>query len=46
MFPLSKITNPVHTSQFILVKDHSSDLVNDLLINKTIPFSLINKING
>ena len=40
MSPLSKITNPENTSQFKLVKDSSSDRVNDLKINKTIPITL------
>ena len=37
--PLSKITNPEHTSQFKLVKDPGSNGLN-LLINKTIPVTL------
>ena len=40
MSPLSRITNPDNTSQFRLVKDHSSNRVNDLKINKTIPITL------
>ena len=40
MSPLSKITNPEHTSQFKLVKDHNSNRVNDLLIKNTIPITL------
>ena len=40
MSPLSKITNPENTSQFKLVKDSSSNMVNDLKINKTIPITL------
>ena len=40
MSPLSKITNPKNTSQFKLVKDHNSNRVNDLKINKTIPITL------
>ena len=40
MTPLSKITNPEHTSQFKLVKDHNSNRVNDLLIKNTIPIIL------
>ena len=39
MSPLSKITNPDNTSQFRLVKDHNSNRVNDLKINKTIPIT-------
>ena len=35
--PLSKITNPENTSQFKLVKDCTSNRVNDLKRNKTIP---------
>ena len=38
--PLSKITNPENFSKFKLVKDSSSNRVNDLKINKTIPFTL------
>ena len=33
------ITNREHTTQFKLVKDPNSNRVNDLLINKTIPFT-------
>ena len=40
MSPLSRITNPDNTSQFRLVKDPSSNRVNDLKINKTIPITL------
>ena len=40
MSPLSRITNPDNTSQFRLVKDHNSNRVNDLKINKTIPITL------
>ena len=35
--PLSKITNPENTSLFKLVKDSTSNRVNDLLIHNTIP---------
>ena len=42
--PLSKITNFELSSHFELVKDPSLNLVNDLLINKTIPFSLSNNL--
>ena len=42
MSPLSKITNPENTSQFKLVKDSSSNRVNDLLIHNTIPITLYN----
>ena len=44
MSPLSKITNPEHTSQFKLIKDPNSNRVNDLLINKTIPITLYNNL--
>ena len=44
MSPLSKITNPENTSQFKLVKDHNSNRVNDLEINKTIPITLYGNI--
>ena len=37
---LSRITNPDNASQFRLVKDPSSNRVNDLKINKTIPITL------
>ena len=37
---LSRITNPEISSQFKLVKDSSSNRVNDLKINKTIPITL------
>ena len=40
MSPLSKITNPENSTQFKLVKDSSSNRVNDLKINKTIPITL------
>ena len=40
MSPLSRITNPENSSQFKLVKDPSSNRVNDLKINKTIPITL------
>ena len=40
MSPSSKITNPENSSQFKLVKCSSSNRVNDLLINKTIPITL------
>ena len=38
--PLSKITNPESSSQFKLVKDSSSNRVNDLKIHNSIPFTL------
>ena len=37
---LSKITNPENTSQFKLVKDPSSNRVNDLKIHNSIPITL------
>ena len=40
MSPLSRITNPENASQFKLVKDSSSNRVNDLKINKTTPITL------
>ena len=44
MSPLSKIINPENTSQLKLVKDSSSNRVNDLYINKTIPITLYNNM--
>ena len=38
--PLPKITNPENSTQFKLVKDPSSNRVNDLLINNTLPITL------
>ena len=40
MSPLSRITNPENSSQFKLVKDPSSNRINDLKINKTLPITL------
>ena len=40
MSPLSRITNPENSSQFKVVKDSTSNRVNDLKINKTIPITL------
>ena len=40
MSPLSKITNPENPSQFKLVKDPSSNRVNDLKIHNSIPITL------
>ena len=40
MSPLSKITNTENTIQFRLVKDFSSNRVNNLLIHNTIPITL------
>ena len=37
---LSNITNPENTTQFKLVKDSSSNRVNDLLIHNSIPITL------
>ena len=37
--PLSKITNPENSTQFILVKDSSSNRVNDLLKHNSIPIT-------
>ena len=44
MSPSSKITNPENTTQFKLVKDHNSNRVNDLKINKTIAITLYNNM--
>ena len=44
MSPLSKITNPENASQFKLVKDSSSNRVNDLKIHNSIPITLYGKI--
>ena len=44
MCPLSKITNPENTTQFIFVKDSNSNRINDLEINKTIPITLYNNL--
>ena len=44
MSPPSKKTNPQKTSQFKLVKDSSSNRVNDLKINNTIPITLYNNL--
>ena len=44
MSPLSKITNPENTSQFKLVKDSSSNRVNDLKIHNSIPNTLYGNI--
>ena len=40
MSPFSKITNPENTSQFKLVKDPSSNRVNDSKIHNSIPIIL------
>ena len=44
MSPLSKITNPENTTQFKLVKDSSSNRVNELLIRNTIPITLLGNL--
>ena len=44
MSPLSKITNPENTTQFKLVKDSTSNGVNDLKINNSIPITLHNNL--
>ena len=44
MSPLSKITNPENTTQFKLVKDSTSNRVNDLKINNSIPITLHNNL--
>ena len=44
MSPLSKITNPEKTTQFKLIKDSSSNRVNDLKINNSIPITLHNNL--
>ena len=42
--PLSKIFNPENTTQFKLIKDSTSDRVNYLKINNSIPITLYNNI--
>ena len=42
--PLSKIANPEHTSQYIVVNDRSSNRVIDLLMNKAKPVTLYNNL--
>ena len=44
MSPLSKITNPENTAQFKLVKESTSNRVNDLKINNSIPITLQNNL--
>ena len=44
MSPLSKITNPENTTQFKLIKDFTSNRVNDLKINNSIPITLHNTL--
>ena len=42
--PLAEIFNPENTTQFKLINDSTSDRVNDLKINNSIPITLYNKI--
>ena len=42
--PLAKIFNPENTTQFKLINDSTSDRVNDLKINKSIPITLYNYV--
>ena len=42
--PLSKVFNPENTTQFKLVRDSTSDRVNDLKINNSIRITLYNNI--
>ena len=42
--PLAKIFNPENTTQFKLINDSTSDNVNDLKINNSIPITLYNNI--
>ena len=42
--PLAKIFNPENTTQFKIINDSTSDTVNDLKINKSIPITLYNNI--
>ena len=44
MTPLSEITNPENTSQFKLVKDSTTNRVNDLKIHNSIPITLYGNI--
>ena len=44
MSPLSKITNPENSTQFKLVNDSTSNRVNDLKINNSIPITLHNNL--
>ena len=44
MSPLSKITNPENTTQFKLIKDSTSNRVNDLKINNSIPITSYNNL--
>ena len=40
MSPLSKITNPENSTQFKLIKDSTSNRVNDMKVNNSIPYTL------
>ena len=42
--PLAKFFNPENSTQFKLINDSTSDRVNDLKINKSIPITLYNNI--
>ena len=42
--PLSKITNPENSTQFELIKDSSSNRVNDSKLNNSIPITLHNNL--
>ena len=42
--PLSKINNPEHASQFKLIKYPQWNRINDLLISKKTPVTLLNKL--
>ena len=44
LLSLAKITNPENSTQFKLVKDSSSNRVNDLLIHNSIPITLYNNM--
>ena len=44
MSPLSRITNPENTTQFKIIKDSTSNRVNDLKINNSIPITLYNNL--
>ena len=41
---LSKITNPENTGRYKLVKDSSSNRVNDMVMHKTKPVTLYNNL--
>ena len=44
LYPLAKLFNPENTTQFKLINDSTSDRVNDLKINNSIPITLYNNI--